>query len=293
MIRVLDTRSVSLNLRRPGLRRGHADARFSRTFSAPNGIVLVTGPTGSGKSTTLYAALNAISSMENNICTVEDPIEYHLPLINQFQVQEKVGLTFSKALRTLLRQDPDVIMVGEIRDEETARTAIQAALTGHLVFSTLHTNDACSAITRLINMGVEPYLIGAALNMVLAQRLVRRICPKCRQTYEPPRTLRKALERMGYEMREFFQGRRLPPLPQHGLQRPNRHPRTAGHQRRAARRDRRPSRRCKRLAEIGPRQRHDHAAPRRLPQGPRRNHHRRGSLPHRRRVARKTPAEAN
>ena len=108
-------------------------------------------------------------------------------------------MTFSKALRTLLRQDPDVIMVGEIRDEETARTAIQAALTGHLVFSTLHTNDACSAITRLINMGVEPYLIGAALNMVLAQRLVRRICPKCRQTYEPPRNVRKALERMGYE----------------------------------------------------------------------------------------------
>ncbi len=168
--------------------------------------MLVTGPTGSGKSTTLYAALNAISSMDNNVCTVEDPIEYHLPLINQFQVQEKVGLTFSKALRTLLRQDPDVIMVGEIRDEETARTAIQAALTGHLVFSTLHTNDACSAITRLVNMGVEPYLIGAALNMVLAQRLVRRICAKCRQTYEPPRTVRKALERMGYEMPEFFRG---------------------------------------------------------------------------------------
>ena len=168
--------------------------------------MLVTGPTGSGKSTTLYAALNAISSMDNNVCTVEDPIEYHLPLINQFQVQEKVGLTFSKALRTLLRQDPDVIMVGEIRDEETARTAIQAALTGHLVFSTLHTNDACSAITRLVNMGVEPYLIAAALNMVLAQRLVRRICPKCRQAYEPPRTVRKALERMGYEIPEFFRG---------------------------------------------------------------------------------------
>jgi type IV pilus assembly protein PilB len=150
--------------------------------------------------------LNAISSMENNVCTVEDPIEYHLPLINQFQVQERVGLTFSKALRTLLRQDPDVIMVGEIRDEDTARTAIQAALTGHLVFSTLHTNDACSAITRLVNIGVEPYLIGAALNMVLAQRLVRRICPKCRQKYEPPRNVRKALERMGYEMADYFRG---------------------------------------------------------------------------------------
>jgi type IV pilus assembly protein PilB len=144
--------------------------------------------------------------MENNICTVEDPIEYHLPLLNQFQVQERVGLTFSKALRTLLRQDPDVIMVGEIRDEDTARTAIQAALTGHLVFSTLHTNDACSAVTRLINIGVEPYLIGAALNMVLAQRLVRRICSKCRQTYEPPRNVRRAVERMGHEMTEFYRG---------------------------------------------------------------------------------------
>ena len=173
--------------------------------------------------------------MENNVCTVEDPIEYHLPLINQFQVQTKIGLTFSKALRTLLRQDPDVIMVGEIRDEETARTAIQAALTGHLVFSTLHTNDACSAITRLINMGVEPYLIGAALNMVLAQRLVRRMCPKCRQPYEPPATLRKALERMGHEIDVFYRGRGLQSLPQHGLQRADRHPRTAGGRRRNAR----------------------------------------------------------
>ncbi len=170
----------------------------------------MTGPTGSGKSTTLYAALNAISSMENNVCTVEDPIEYHLPLINQFQVQTKIGMTFSKALRTLLRQDPDVIMVGEVRDEETARTAIQAALTGHLVFSTLHTNDACSAITRLINMGVEPYLIGAALNMVLAQRLVRRICAKCR------RSLRAAAHRPqgpgadGLRVRRVLQGRGLP-----------------------------------------------------------------------------------
>src|SRR5207253_2190000 len=177
---------------------------FQQNITAPNGIVLVTGPTGSGKSTTLYAALNSISSMENNVCTVEDPIEFNLPLINQFQVQERVGLTFSIALRTLLRQDPDVIMVGEVRDEETARTAIQAALTGHLVFSTLHTNDACSAITRLINMGVEPYLIGAALNMVLAQRLVRRICPKCRQQYDPPRVMRKTLERMGYPMEAFY-----------------------------------------------------------------------------------------
>jgi type IV pilus assembly protein PilB len=205
VIRVLDTRAVSLILEELGFSEDIL-RELHELIKAPNGIALVTGPTGSGKSTTLYAALNAIASMENNVCTVEDPIEYKLPLINQFQVQERVGLTFSKALRTLLRQDPDVIMVGEIRDEETARTAIQAALTGHLVFSTLHTNDACSAITRLVNMGVEPYLIGAALNMVLAQRLVRRICPKCRQTYEPPRTMRKAVERMGYEITEYSRG---------------------------------------------------------------------------------------
>ena len=204
-IRVLDTRSVSLNLRDLGFAEDVLTPLTS-AIQAPNGIILVTGPTGSGKSTTLYACLNDIASMENNVCTVEDPIEYHLPLINQFQVQERIGLTFSKALRTLLRQDPDVIMVGEVRDEETARTAIQAALTGHLVFSTLHTNDAPSAITRLINMGVEPYLIGAALNIVLAQRLVRRICPKCRETYDPPRTLRKAIERMGYTIEKFYKG---------------------------------------------------------------------------------------
>jgi type IV pilus assembly protein PilB len=205
VIRVLDTRSVSLNLRDLGFAEDVLEP-LQTAITAPNGIILVTGPTGSGKSTTLYACLNEIASMENNVCTVEDPIEYHLPLINQFQVQERIGLTFSKALRTLLRQDPDVIMVGEIRDEETARTAIQAALTGHLVFSTLHTNDAPSAVTRLIHMGVEPYLIGAALNLVLAQRLVRRICPKCREAYEPPRPLRRAIERMGLEIEQFYRG---------------------------------------------------------------------------------------
>ncbi|MDX1944637.1 MAG: ATPase, T2SS/T4P/T4SS family [Pirellulaceae bacterium] len=205
VIRVLDTRSVSLNLRDLGFAEDVLTPLQS-AIQAPNGIILVTGPTGSGKSTTLYACLNDIASMENNVCTVEDPIEYHLPLINQFQVQEKVGLTFSKALRTLLRQDPDVIMVGEVRDEETARTAIQAALTGHLVFSTLHTNDSASAITRLVNMGVEPYLIGAALNAVLAQRLVRRICPKCRQSHELARPLKRAIERMGYGIETFYKG---------------------------------------------------------------------------------------
>jgi type IV pilus assembly protein PilB len=205
VIRILDTRGVSLNLEDLGFSEDIL-TQLRIAIRAPNGIILATGPTGSGKSTTLYACLNAISSMENNICTVEDPIEYHLPLVNQFQVQEKIGLTFSKALRTLLRQDPDVIMVGEIRDEETARTAIQAALTGHLVFSTLHTNDAASAITRLANMGIETYLISAALNAVLAQRLLRRICTKCRHPYEPPRPLRRALERMGCQCEVFYKG---------------------------------------------------------------------------------------
>ena len=205
VIRVLDTGSISLNLKDLGFAEDILST-LEQQIHAANGICLVTGPTGSGKSTTLYSALNDVASMENNICTVEDPIEYNLPLINQFQVQDKIGLDFPRALRTLLRQDPDVIMVGEIRDEETASIAIQAALTGHLVFSTLHTNDATSAITRLINMGVEPYLISAALNMVLAQRLVRRICAKCRQPYEPARTLKKALEKMDITYSEFYKG---------------------------------------------------------------------------------------
>ncbi|MFT5528093.1 MAG: type IV pilus assembly protein PilB, partial [Pirellulaceae bacterium] len=205
VIRVLDTSAVSLNLRDLGFAEDIL-TQFQANVRAPNGIILVTGPTGSGKSTTLYAALNEVASEENNICTVEDPIEYNMPMINQFQVQERVGLDFPRALRTLLRQDPDIIMLGEIRDEETARTAIQAALTGHLVLSTLHTNDAPSAITRLSNMGVESYLISAALNMVLSQRLVRRVCGKCKVEFEPARTLRKALERMGLEVSVLYRG---------------------------------------------------------------------------------------
>jgi type IV pilus assembly protein PilB len=137
---------------------------------------------------------------------VEDPVEYNLKLVNQLQVKDKIGLSFSNALRSLLRQDPDVIMIGEIRDEDTARIAIQSALTGHMVFSTLHTNDACSAVTRLLNMNVESYLIGAALNAVVAQRLVRRICPRCKQVYNPPRSVRNAVDRMGLEITEYVHG---------------------------------------------------------------------------------------
>ena len=151
-----------------------------------HGVIFVTGPTGSGKSTTLYACLNRIDSTVKNIMTVEDPIEYQLGGISQMQVSPKKGMTFVNALRHILRQDPDVIMVGEVRDNETAAMAIQSSLTGHLVFSTLHTNDAAGAISRLLDFKIEPYLVSSSLVGVLAQRLVRRICPDCRQAYEPP-----------------------------------------------------------------------------------------------------------
>ena len=156
-----------------------------QTIAEPNGIVLVTGPTGSGKSTTLYAFLSELNNEGTNILTAEDPVEYEIEGVGQVQVQEKIGLTFAAALRSFLRQDPDIILVGEVRDQETARVAIQAALTGHLVISTLHTNDAASAVTRMADMGIEPYLITSTVRGVLAQRLVRVICPKCKVSYKP------------------------------------------------------------------------------------------------------------
>jgi len=205
VIRILDNRNLLVSLEQMGFSAAILE-NFKEQVHLPSGIALVTGPTGSGKSTTLYGALQEINSMDVNICTIEDPVEYHLSLVNQFHVNEKIGLTFATALRSILRQDPDVIMVGEIRDKETARTAIQSALTGHLVFSTLHTNDACSTVTRLINMGVEPYLIAASLNMALAQRLVRRICSKCKRPYEPDRTIRRVVKAMGFQIDEFYRG---------------------------------------------------------------------------------------
>jgi type II secretory ATPase GspE/PulE/Tfp pilus assembly ATPase PilB-like protein len=158
---------------------------FDSLLDRSHGVIFVTGPTGSGKSTTLYAALNRMNAVEKNIITIEDPIEYQLGGISQMQVATKKGMTFVTALRHVLRQDPDVIMVGEVRDEETARMAIQSSLTGHLVFSTLHTNDAAGAISRLLDLGVEPYLVSSSLIAVLAQRLVRRICPECKTEYQP------------------------------------------------------------------------------------------------------------
>ena len=167
--------------------------RYLKVLANPHGILLVTGPTGSGKTTTLYASLASINSPERKILTVEDPIEYRLDGINQTQVNPQIGLSFAAALRSFLRQDPDVMMVGEIRDLETAQVAVQAALTGHMVLATLHTNDAPSAVTRLIDMGMEPFLITSTLNGVLAQRLVRRLCPHCTAPFDPPASWRTAL----------------------------------------------------------------------------------------------------
>jgi len=182
---------------------------FREFITLSHGIILITGPTGSGKTTTLYAALNELNSEERNILTVEDPIEYQLPGIGQMQVKPKINLTFANCLRHILRQDPDIIMIGEIRDRETAEIAIQAALTGHLVLSTLHTNDAPSAVTRLIDMGIEPYLISSTVVGVMAQRLLRVICPRCKEPHlhRPDPALANELRRMGVEYPQFHQGR--------------------------------------------------------------------------------------
>ena len=190
VLRLLDRRQGLIGLREVGLNRDD-EARFEGLLQRTNGIVLVTGPTGSGKTTTLYAALNRVHTEEKNIITVEDPVEYQLKGVGQIPVNPRIGLTFASGLRSILRQDPDVIMVGEIRDFETAEIAIQASLTGHLVLSTLHTNDAASAVTRLVDMGIEPFLVASSLVGVLAQRLVRSICPHCKESYEPSDEERK------------------------------------------------------------------------------------------------------
>ena len=187
VLRVLDTGGVDLDLKRLGFTEENY-ARFSASFRKPHGMLLVTGPTGSGKSTTLYATLTEISNSEINIITVEDPVEYRLPGVNQVQVNHKAGLTFAAVLPAILRSDPDVVLIGEIRDRVTAQLAVEASLTGHLVLSTLHTNDAPSAITRLIEMGIEPFLVGSSLDCVMAQRLARRLCQWCKEPYSPTRS---------------------------------------------------------------------------------------------------------
>jgi len=185
VIRVLDTSSLALTLDALGFEE-KALRDFSKALKSPYGMLLVTGPTGSGKSTTLYSAVKEVLNIEDNIVTVEDPVEYQLDGVNQVPVSEKRGLTFAAALRSILRQDPDTVMIGEIRDRETIEIAVKAALTGHLVFSTLHTNDAPSTVTRMVDMGVEPFLVGAATVMIAAQRLGRKLCPDCKQPAEVP-----------------------------------------------------------------------------------------------------------
>ncbi len=184
VLRLLDRRQGLLGLGELGL-GDQNEEEFKQLLNRTNGIILVTGPTGSGKTTTLYAALNSLNRAEKNIITVEDPVEYQLMGIGQIQVNPRIGLSFASGLRSILRQDPDIIMVGEIRDRETAEIAIQASLTGHLVLSTLHTNDAASSLTRLLDMGIEPYLVASSLTGALAQRLVRVICPYCKEGYKP------------------------------------------------------------------------------------------------------------
>lgn len=205
VMRILDNSTSSMSLRDLNLLDGNFKA-YKKAYSKPHGMILLTGPTGSGKSTTLYTTLNAVARPEVNVITVEDPVEYRMAGINQVQVNPKAGLTFASALRSILRSDPDVVMIGEIRDQETALIAIEAALTGHLVLSTLHTNNAPSTITRLTEMGIEPFLIGSALDCVMAQRLARRLCERCKV---PDEHDVDALVQLGFV---FEQGVALPTL---------------------------------------------------------------------------------
>jgi type IV pilus assembly protein PilB len=203
VIRIIDNDKASVSLEKLGF--GYDTLKqWRRLIQLPNGILLVTGPTGSGKSTTLYACLQELNQDDVNICTVEDPVEYALSGVNQFQVNEKAGFNFAGALRSLLRQDPDILMVGEVRDGETARLATQAALTGHLVLSTLHTNDAPGAVTRLFNLGVEPYLVGATVAGVLAQRLVRKLCQRCKEPYEPQINEKRVVEKFAGDVTTLY-----------------------------------------------------------------------------------------
>jgi type IV pilus assembly protein PilB len=206
VMRILDNRSINVSLDDLGFSENILTI-WKNQIDQPHGILLVTGPTGSGKTTTLYSSLRVMDGNKLNISTVEDPIEYQLSTANQVQVYDKIGMTFSAALRSLLRQDPDVVLLGEIRDSETARIAVQAALTGHLVLSTLHTNDAPASITRLVNIGVEPYLISAAVNAVLAQRLCRKICQHCKEEFEPSPEMKEFLMLQGFTSDKTFRGK--------------------------------------------------------------------------------------
>ncbi len=206
VMRILDASRGQIALDKLGF-NDKMTAQWDKIIYAPHGLVLVTGPTGSGKSTTLYATLNVVNSVEINVLTVEDPIEYQLDNINQSQINEKAGITFSASLRAMLRLDPDIIMVGEMRDRETIELAIRAALTGHLVFSTLHTNDASSAYTRILNMGVDAFLVSSTVRAVLAQRLIRRLCPQCKKAIKPTKAMLKYLN-----IKDDFKGELFKPV---------------------------------------------------------------------------------
>ena len=184
VLRILDRGAVVLDLNQMGFEPKQLEL-MRRAVNSPYGLVFLTGPTGSGKTTTLYAILNEVKSSTKNIITIEDPVEYKLEGINQVQLKPEIGLTFASALRSFLRQDPDIMLVGEVRDLETAQICIRSALTGHLVFSTLHTNDAPSAVSRLVDIGIEPYLLAPSLLLIVAQRLIRKLCPDCKEAYEP------------------------------------------------------------------------------------------------------------
>jgi len=185
VLRLLDKEKLMLDMTKLGF-EAESLVKFQRNIARPYGMVLVTGPTGSGKTNTLYSALQALNTSETNIMTAEDPVEFNLPGINQVQMKEQIGLNFATALRSFLRQDPNIVLVGEIRDFETAEIAIKAALTGHLVLSTLHTNDAPSTISRLMNMGIEPFLVATSVNLIQAQRLIRRVCKDCKAEHPTP-----------------------------------------------------------------------------------------------------------
>jgi type IV pilus assembly protein PilB len=208
VLRVLDRANVALDLEKIGMRDDDLKA-FRQLINKPNGIILVTGPTGSGKTTTLYAALNELNSIEDKLITTEDPVEYDIDGIIQVQIRPEIELTFASCLRSILRQDPDIVLVGEIRDKETSEIAIQASLTGHLVFSTLHTNDAPSSIARILDLGIEPFLITATVEAIVAQRLVRRVCVHCKEEYQPTEEQLMELELLPEDVRgrAFFRGR--------------------------------------------------------------------------------------
>lgn len=209
VMRILDLSNASYSVEKIGFSKENLDA-FMEMIKRPNGIILITGPTGSGKSSTLYAALNELNSDDVNIITVEDPVEYQIEGINQIQVNENIGLTFANGLRSILRQDPDIVMIGEIRDKETAHISIRASLTGHLVLSTLHTNSAVATLTRLIDMGIEPYLISSSIIGIVAQRLVRKVCRDCQETVSPTEREKEIFRDRGLDIEHVVKGKGCP-----------------------------------------------------------------------------------